>query len=177
MEEYDFDEDKDEIEMKGGFKDLERTTTREIDISIYTDMIGGKSSKLFRSDIEIFITDIVKITKELIEINIITDKDQNNILENMNNLQKPEFKNATAYILGYIVSQGGFKLSKDFYYLTLVLIGKNLKEDKILKISNEMVKNKIFSIIRTKYRMEDKSVESPDIIRYGRLWLNMYGNL
>jgi hypothetical protein len=177
MDDYNSDKD-DNIEMQGSYKDLERTSRREIDVDIYIDMFGDKKrTKLFRSDIEIFVTDIVRITKELIDINVLTEKDQDNILENMGKVDRPEFKNSTAYILGYIVSQGGIKISKEYYYMALTLIGKTIKDEKIKKISNENIRNKIYSIKSKKYKVEDNSVESPDIIRYGRLWLNMYDNL
>jgi hypothetical protein len=172
-----YDSDKNNIEMQGGFKDRERTTRREIDIDVYVNMIGETRTKLFRSDIEIFITDVVRISKELIDLGILSDKDQDTILEKMNSLERPEFKNATAYILGYIVSDGGSELYKDRYYIALTLIGKTIKDEKIKKISNQNIRNKIFYIKRNKYTVEDSSVQSPDIIRYGRLWLNMYGNL
>lgn len=174
----DYNSDKDNIEMQGGYKDLERTSRREIDIDSYINMFGDKNrTKLFRSDIEIFVYDVVRISKELIDINIISYKDQDIILESMGILNRPEFKNATAYILGYIVSQGGFKMSKDHYYIALTLIGKNIKDEKIKKISNENIRSKIYSLKLKKYKVEDHSIESPDIVRYGRLWLNIYENL
>lgn len=169
----DDDDEYNNIEMQGAFKDIERTSKRDVNIDLYIDMIGSKRSKLFRSDIEIFITDIVRITKELIDINVLNTNDQDIILDTISKLDKPEYKNATAYILGYIISQGGNKLSIDFYYLTLTLLGKNIKDEKIKKITNDSIKNKIYSIKRNKFKVDDKSVESPDIIRYGRLWMNI----
>ena len=41
MDDYNSDKD-DNIEMQGSYKDLERTSRREIDVDIYIDMFGDK---------------------------------------------------------------------------------------------------------------------------------------
>ena len=68
------------------------------------------------------------------------------ILEKVLQLQDVEYKNATAYVLGYVATEGGQKLtSKGFKWVV----------------------NKLLP------HVEDKSVLEPDIIRYARLWENI----
>ena len=66
-------------------------------------------------------------------------------------LNKPEHKNPTAYILGYMTYQNSNKdgtLNKKFL--------ENLEK-------------------KTLPRLEDQSIKIPDVIRYARLWMNLEG--
>jgi hypothetical protein len=78
-------------------------------------------------------------------------------------LDNPQFKNALAYIMGYLVVKN---LNNDNtinkqYLLNLVKFW-NIREGK--KKKNDTKDNSIFS---------QYGVEIPDIIRYARLWMNL----
>lgn len=146
------DEEDNVINMQATFKDLDRINVGNYkDLDIYIDAIGGKQNKLFRSDIEIFVQTVYSVGKEFIDNNIISPIELDILLESMSKINKPQYKNATAYILGYIISNGG----KD-----------------ITKINAK----KAFSLItpgKSPYLVEDKSVDCAAIIRYARLWQNI----
>lgn len=107
-----------------------------------------KKSRTKKSPLERFIESVNAISLDLIaRENILDETDKKILLENIKNLEKPEYKNATGYIFGYIVTNGGNEIDR-------------------LKLS------KLVSIIQ-KNLIEDTSVQAPDIIRYGRLWQNI----
>jgi hypothetical protein len=70
----------------------------------------------------------------------------------MSKLNKPQYKNATAYILGYIASNGGHNITKDKIKKSLGLIRFNKKDI---------------------YTVQDKSIDCAAVIRYVRLWQNI----
>jgi hypothetical protein len=74
----------------------------------------------------------------------ITELDINVLLENANNLKYVNYKNSTAYVLGYIVSKGGREIEITHF--------------------NDIIKQ-ILPIFH------DDSIKPPDIIRYSRLWI------
>jgi len=61
-------------------------------------------------------------------------------------LKEPQYKNATAYVLGYIASEGGREINR-----------KNVSQ--VFK-----------TILKT---VSDKSVKEEDVLRYARLWYNI----
>ena len=143
------DEDNN-IGFEDTFKDIERTGMRGIDIDVYLNEFSLKQQKLFRSDIESFIINTNSIAREMIENNILNNNDLENILENIKNLDKPNLKNPSAYILGYIASDGGRNLDVENYKKALNIIKRK----------------------KTKYSLEDTSILQPDIVRYARIWIN-----
>lgn len=143
------DEDNN-IGFEDSFKDIERTGMRGIDIDIYLNDFSLKQNKLFRSDIESFIINTNSIAREMVDNNILNNNDLENILENIKNLDKPNLKNPSAYILGYIASNGGRNLDIENYKKALNIIKRK----------------------KTKYSLEDTSVLQPDIVRYARIWIN-----
>lgn len=143
------DEDNN-IGFEDSFKDVERTGMRGIDIDVYLNEFSLKQTKLFRSDIESFIINTNSIAREMVDNNILNNNDLENILENIKNLDKPNLKNPSAYILGYIASNGGRNLDIENYKKALNIIKRK----------------------KTKYSLEDTSVLQPDIIRYARIWIN-----
>jgi len=111
---------------------------------------GLDKKKSQKTPLERFIESVNAITLSLInDKNVLSYDDLKIILESINLINKPEYKNPTGYILGYMVSNGGFK----------------------------MVGEKIFDIFDLLEFLEDKSVKPEDIIRYARLWLKIKGNL
>jgi hypothetical protein len=143
------DEDNN-IGFEDSFKDVERTGMRGIDIDVYLNEFSLKQTKLFRSDIESFIINTNSIAREMVDNNILNNNDLENILENIKNLDKPNLKNPSAYILGYIASNGGRNLDIENYKKALNIIKRK----------------------KTKYSLEDTSVLQPDIVRYARIWIN-----
>ena len=123
------------------------------ELDMYINMIGGKQNKLFRSDIEIFVHTVYNVGKELIDNNELSSKDLDILLETMSRLNKPQYKNATAYILGYIASGNGNDITKERLKDALKLIRFDKKGT---------------------YLVEDKSLDCASILRYARLWQNIY---
>lgn len=159
MSDYDDDneysyEKESNIELQASFKDIERVSARILDLETYIDMLGGKHNKPFRSDIKKFVDNVYSITRNLMDDNLklLYPEDQQEILDNMKNLNKPGYKNPSAYILGYIASNGGSKYDKESAKKAFSLLKK---------------KNKY------KYTIEDKSVDYASIVRYSILWMNM----
>lgn len=89
--------------------------------------------------------ELINLNIEFIRIDSLTD-----ILDNIYNLNKPGYKNAPAYILGYYASNGGRDITKK----SVDLIWKNLNQ---------------ITLLSTKY--PNFSIKKPDVIRYARLWL------
>lgn len=117
------------------------------DLDINIEDIERKS-RTKKTPLERFIESVNAISLNLISTeNIIDQNDRKILLESIKNLEKPDYKNATGYIFGYIVTKGGNEINK-------------------LKLS------KLVSLLR-KNLIEDKSIQPPDIIRYGRLWQNI----
>lgn len=68
------------------------------------------------------------------------------LIETVDQLDNPQFKNPTAYLLGYIASNGGRDINK--------------------KSVNHVFTN----LLKT---VSDKTVKQEDVIRYTRLWYNL----
>jgi len=147
------DDDNNDIDMQTTFDDLQRVGAGNYqDLDNYIDAIGGKQNKLFRSDIEIFVHSVYNVAKELIDNNILYTDDLDILLNSMSKLNKPQYKNATAYILGYIASGGGRNITKEKIKKALGLIRFNKKDI---------------------YTVQDKSIDCAAVIRYARLWQNI----
>lgn len=76
----------------------------------------------------------------------LSGNDMEQLIDRIDSLKEPQYKNATAYVLGYIASDGGREINR-----------KNL--------------NNVFkTILKT---VSDKSVKEEDVLRYARLWYNL----
>jgi hypothetical protein len=115
----------------------------------YTDELFNLSSEdirlrnpktIFKIKVNAISLDIMKNT------NAINKDDIRILISNINSLKYIEFKNPTGYVLGYIVTDGGKRITQ-----------KNV--DFVFK-----------TILPT---VQDKSVKEPDVIRYSRLWENL----
>lgn len=136
------------IETQAQFNDYERVGIPGfIDIDKYIDSIG-KRNKLFMADIEKFVKNVFFISNELVEERLINRENVIQILDNISKLNKPAHKNATAYVIGYLVSNRGENFTRDNleYYL----------DNKIIK-----------SYLQAEF------LDCADIIRYARLWTNI----
>ena len=141
-----------EIVSEVQFKDLDRVSMPNyIDIDMYIDLVSKKRNKLFMSSLEKFVKNVYQIGKDLIENGLLSIKDLENILNNITTLDNPQYKNATAYLLGYIASDGGTNLDP-----------KNAEN--LLRKFNTLEKKKFF---------EDDTIDCAAIIRYARLWVSM----
>lgn len=141
-----------EIVSEVQFKDLDRVSMPNyIDIDMYIDLVSKKRNKLFMSSLEKFVKNVYQIGKDLIENDLLSIKDLENILNNIATLDNPQYKNATAYLLGYIASDGGKNLNQ-----------KNAED--LLRKFNTLEKKKFF---------EDDTIDCAAIIRYARLWVSM----
>ena len=140
------------IETQAQFNDYERVGIPGfIDIDKYIDSIG-KRNKLFMSDIEKFVKNVFFISNELVEEGLINREDVTDILDNISKLNKPAHKNATAYVIGYLVSDRGKNFTR-----------KNL--DRYLDMN----------IIQSYMKQED--LDCSVIIRYARLWTIINNNI
>ena len=146
------------IELQATFKDIERVSVRNVDIEMFIDMLGGKNNKPFRSDIKKFVDNVYNVCRGMMEDNValLNKLDLEKILENMVNLNKPGYKNASAYILGYIASNGGTKYTKESAKKAFTLLKKKNKYN---------------------YTIEDTTVDDASIVRYSILWINMKNKL
>lgn len=135
---YDNNEDK----FGDEFAAFDRVGIRTFDFETYGLENTDKKKK---TPLQRFLEQLNAICIDLIEKNIISDYDKTNILETLNNISRPEYKNASAYILGYIATNGGNELTVKRFNSTT----------KLLKF------------------FEDTSVDLPAIVRYSRLWINL----
>ena len=112
------------------------------------DVGGDKNAKKTQDPVE-----RLKININAISIDLknhydnITFDDSGFMIENISKLNKPEYKNASAYVLGYLVIKGS--------------------GGKLIKKNINIVFDKCLAYI------QDSSVKKPDVIRYARLWLNL----
>ena len=91
----DYDEDEyDEYNNQFDEEDYEKETNLD------------KKNKLKKTPLERFYETVNAISRQLLELHKISDGDIKFILENIARLYQPDYKNATGYILGYIVSGG-----------------------------------------------------------------------
>ena len=147
----DDDDDSNNIENKGQYIDRERVGIPGfIDIDNYINNLYKGKKKLFLSEIESFIRDVFRISYELANEHIIDNDDIKNILDCTLKLNKPEHKNATAYVIVYLVSNRGTE--------------KNIKDNLVYYMNNKKP---------TKDILENEDIDCAAVIRYARLWLNI----
>ena len=151
------EDDKNQISMVGSFSDRERAGIpgmSEIDCEIYSDM---KKNKKFLSLIEKFCNDVKNVTMDIINNTnppMLSFKDLEILLKNMTNVKNVEYKNATGYVLGYYVADKN-KINEERLVKTYYILNENFDKEK-----NNFV-------------ISDKSILLVDVIRYGRLWINI----
>jgi hypothetical protein len=152
MDEDDYYYEEENTETKADFQTQERVNMRnDIDIDMY---INTPQNKAFMSKNEKFVKSVYAISLDIMNnTKLIFKGDLEIILGNINNLNKPEHKNATGFVLGYIVTNGGKMIDKE-----------RLKN--VFKLLN-------YKKGPGKYVMEDDSVFEADVIRYSRLWLTL----
>ena len=75
----------------------------------------------------------------------LSNSDIDLILEKTKNIKNIKYKNPTAYVLGYIISNGG-----------------TINKKKFQKVRDEILPE-----------FKDFGVEPEDVLRYGRFWLNL----
>ena len=86
------------------------------------------------------------------EISYISNTNKEDIIDYIKKLNKPGYKNAVSYILGYYASNFGFSINHE----KVEMVFNSLPE--INKLA------KIYPIFRT---------TKPDVMRYAKLWLDM----
>lgn len=105
-----------------------------------------KINRMVQSPDDRFIIYVNAIFRKMISGDIInlSEPDLVNMLSKVKNIRNIEYKNPTAYILGYIASQGGNKKPLD-----------------------KATVNKVLNILP---KIDDISITPPDVIRYARYW-------
>lgn len=104
--------------------------------------------KAAQEPLEKFVQSVEAICWDIISKNInITNNDIQKMIETASYLEHVEHKNPSAYILGFLATEGGNLTLKNY--------------DKIIK--------KVLPLIDS-----DASVFPEDVIRYSRLWLKLY---
>jgi hypothetical protein len=119
------------------------------------DMIGiitgsdGKINRNMLDPLQIFQIQVDAISRHLKDQKIkkiLDEKDIQKMIEKSNVLKHVNYKNPTSYVLGYIASSGGTRITiEQFNY-----------SSKLLEY------------------VYDTSVLEPDILRYARLWMTMH---
>jgi hypothetical protein len=84
------------------------------------------------------------------EIGFISDSDYKFIIDKIQTIDKPGYKNPVAYILGYYASNGGNNMSEK----NIGMVFDSLKNINSLSIEYPIFK-----------------ISKPDVIRYARFWL------
>ena len=138
------DEEGDESMNYGQeFNVYERTGPGGINLGLVGP--DGKIDRSIQEPLERFQIYVDAISRGLMneELGIIAEQDIQIMLEKAKKLNNVNFKNPSAYILGYISSKGGKQLTK---------------------IQFNYVKNTILS------KIIDTSINPEDILRYSRLW-------
>lgn len=149
MDDYEPYEDND---IAGGIEVQERNVFERVGLRHDVDIdIDPEKKRTQKTPIERFIEFTNAIAFDIVSKNkkLLNEQDIKIILQSISMMSRPEIKNPTAYILGYIATQGGNEINKDKLLATF-----------------DMLEN-----------LEDKSVQPPDVIRYSRLWLSFYNNL
>jgi hypothetical protein len=134
----------DETEFRHGINAYQQAGFTALGLGT-VDVLG--INKRFDSKIH-FKETVNAIAQQLREERIrITNEDINQLIEMADYINDPQYKNPTAYVLGYIASEGGRNIDK-----------RNI--------------NNIFNNVLSE--VSDKSVKQEDILRYTRLWYNIF---
>jgi hypothetical protein len=145
---------EDEIKFKPSIKAYEHVgLSAAVSAMLGTIMEGNlgelqkKINKMIQNPVDRFAIYVDAISRSLTSREIInlTQDDIINMLLPIKNIKNIEHKNPTAYILGYVATEGGISLNK-----------KNIQ--------------KVFKILSS---LEDYSIKEPDVIRYSRFWMTL----
>ena len=90
------------------------------------------------------------------EIDFISSSDYQVIIDNIQKIDKPGYKSPVGYILGYYVSSGGRHITE-----------KNI----------EIVFNSLRALNAMSLEYPIFKISKPDVIRYGRFWLQLNNKL
>jgi hypothetical protein len=152
-DEFMYEEKESSIELVSGFKDIERTSFADecggspVIIPGKLSDINKEINQLTQDPVERFTTYIGAISHSITEDGLynIGIEDRNKMCSIAKRLKNIKYLNATAYILGYLVTNGGQAINKD-----------------TVKI--------IFNFLP---QLRDDSVKEPDVIRYARFWMKL----
>jgi hypothetical protein len=142
---------EDNMDLQAGFTDIDRVS-RADDCGSFPVVKSGNLSEinkeidqLTQDPIERFKRYVGAISHSMTEDGLydISIDDRNKMCRMTSRLDNVKYLNATAYILGYVSTDGGKAINK-----------KKIKE--------------IF-----KAKLNDDSVKPPDIVRYARFWLEL----
>jgi hypothetical protein len=128
---------EDDIEYQDVFSDLERVTFGQL------GMVGNRIT----DNEDLFAIKVDATARNINTIYQLTNDDIGYMIEKSKEMTYVEFKNAEAYVLGYVASNGGTRIDKP---------------------SVNIVFNKLLSSF--------PSISKEDVIRYARLWMNLVGN-
>jgi len=144
-DDYDFGERGYEEDFKTEYGAFERVGIPGAGLA--PEVPRSRKERARMSDIDNFITYVNVIALNLTNWNIdLGGEDIQRLIETATYLEVVKHKNPTAYILGYMATNGGKQLTKE-------------RLDYVVQ--------------RVLPHVEDYSVMPPDIIRYARLWQNL----
>lgn len=126
----------------------------------FTGLTGNvpktRLEKAAQEPLEKFQQSVEAISRDINSYNTIIIKDDiEKMIETASYLEHVEHKNPSAYILGFLATQGG-------------KVTENDPDDKAKKLYDEIIKTVLPRID------PDASVFPEDVIRYSRLWLQLY---
>lgn len=102
--------------------------------------IGDTTEAKLKTPLDKFISKV-----EAIALDLGLETDINDMTSFAEKVNRPDYKNVTAYILGYIASSGGYRITDQSRRRSMDLLN----------------------------RVDDKSVQPVDVIRYARYWINV----
>ena len=153
-----YDNPEDDNILESGFADIERTSKADECGGLPIIMSGNLAD--LNKDINLLTQDPLERFKRLVgAISHSIDEDglyqigvddRNKMCLVASNLENVKYLNPTAYILGFLSTNGG---------------GSSIN-DKIIK--------RIFNFLD---RLRDDSVKQPDVIRYARFWIGLQTNV
>ena len=119
----------------------------------FTGLTGNapktRFEKAVQEPLEKFVQNVEAIARNINSGNvIITNNDIQEMIETAYYLEHVEHKNPSAYVLGFLATEGGKNMTKELY-------------DKIIKKALPLIDSDAF-------------VSEEDVIRYSRLWLQLY---
>jgi hypothetical protein len=147
MSDYEEDEDDDYQDFREERGAVERTEKRHVFFDMENEPAKDARSQ---TPLEKFISNIRNVSDKIldnrhIDSRLFNKDDVNQIISNINLFSKPEYKNPTCFVFGYIATRRGSKIDYD----TLI---------KLYKIIDKVD--------------ETKNIRNADIIRYCTLWIN-----
>lgn len=107
-----------------------------------------------------FYETVDRVVRQMMADNLggLSENDINILLETAKNrLPGIKFKNPIGYIFGYVASKGGRSMEPDF--VKTVIYGREKERQDITKLRENL--------------FTEGGLKPPDIIKYGRLWLNL----